>query len=60
MLLTFPGDHFCMENMGEIISFAMSVLIIYILVHLITWIFDKKQAKIMMEDISNYQKQMMK
>ena len=38
----------------------MSVLIIYILVHLITWIFDKKQAKIMMEDISNYQKQMMK
>jgi len=56
ILLTFQGENLCLENINIIISFSISVLVIYFLVVFISWILDNKTAKEMMIDLENYQK----
>lgn len=56
ILLTFQGQNLCADNLDEIISFAMSVFIIYVLVNVISWVLDKKSADDMMHELSEYQK----
>ena len=56
ILLTFQGQNLCADNLDEIISFAMSVFIIYVLVNVISWVLDKKSADDMMNELSEYQK----
>lgn len=54
-LITFPGEMMRRENLDMILSFALSVFVVYILVILISWILDKKSADQMMKDLEEYQ-----
>ena len=56
ILLTFNGENLCMENMKMIFSLAGSVVVIYILVNLISWFSEKKDADMMTGNLQIYQK----
>lgn len=55
-LITFWG-HFTAENISVILSFMVSVLIIYVLVNVISWLLDFRRAGNLMKDLKEYQKQ---
>jgi len=54
--LTFYGQDVRVEDISVVISFAVSVFVIYILVGIVSWIVDTKDAKMMMESLLEYQK----
>ena len=55
MLVAFPGNGFGINKIPEMIGFAISVLVIYLIVNFIIWIIDKKKATDLMKDLKNYQ-----
>ena len=55
ILITFPGEMLCKENLGMILSLAISIMVVYFLVLLISWLLDKKRADQMMKDLEMYQ-----
>lgn len=44
------------ENLALTASFALSVLVIFILVNIITWLLDLRQAKTINSDLKSFQK----
>lgn len=54
-LITFPGSYFCKENLDMILSFLLSVFLVYVLVIIISWILDKRSADEMMRELEAYQ-----
>ena len=56
ILVTFPGDYMNPGNAGMILSFAVSVLIVYLLVAGISWLLDKKSADAMMKELEMFQR----
>lgn len=55
ILVTFHGDNLCMENASIIAAFAVSVFIVWLCVNLVSWVLDRKQAAILMQDLLDYQ-----
>lgn len=55
MLVAFPGNGFGINKIPEMTGFAISVLVIYLIVNFILWIIDKKKATDLMKDLKNYQ-----
>lgn len=43
------------ENLSLVVGFALSVLVIYLLVNLVTWFLDYRQAKKMTDDLMAFQ-----
>lgn len=43
------------ENLALTASFALAVLVIYVLVIIITWLFDLKQAKLINSELKDFQ-----
>lgn len=54
--LTFPKIYFTHENIEMIVSFSLSVFIVYVLVGILSWFLDQKEANEMMEDLVIFQK----
>ncbi len=54
-LLAFGGKAINKENISLIISFCVSIFIVYVLVNVITWLLDVKTAKEMTNDLHEYQ-----
>lgn len=50
-----PKDH---GDWKLILAFALSVLIIYVLVHVVGWLLDRQTAQKMMKDLQSYQESM--
>lgn len=46
---------FSKDNMEQIVSFALSVLVIFVLAHVISFMLDIQQAKRMTQDLMSYQ-----
>ena len=55
ILLGFGTNNLSRENVKLILSFACSVLVIYVLVHVISWLLDSRTAKIMTKELEAYQ-----
>ncbi|MDO5154719.1 MAG: hypothetical protein Q4D51_02035 [Eubacteriales bacterium] len=53
----FGYNRFTVDNMKLIISFGLSVFVIFILVHIISWVLDLQQARQMTMDLLSYQSQ---
>jgi len=53
--LTFGGEPEILKHMDMVISFAISVLVVYVLVSVFIWIIDSKSAKDIMKDLKEYQ-----
>lgn len=51
----FGSKIFSDEYFVQIVALCISVFIIYILVNLISWLLDKRQAEIINENLKNYQ-----
>lgn len=60
ILLTFGFEHLKIENLKMIVSFASSVLIIYVLVRVVSFLLDKKEAGDMMALLTKYQESNLK
>lgn len=60
ILLTFGFEHLQIENLKMIVSFASSVLIIYVLVRVVSFLLDKKEAGDMMALLTKYQESNLK
>lgn len=54
--LVFGHTGFTKENRGLIVSFALSVFIVFVLVHVISFVLDTQQARQMTKDLLSYQK----
>lgn len=46
---------FSNDNIGEIVSFALSVFVIFVLAHVISFMLDTQQARQMTRDLLSYQ-----
>lgn len=59
LLIGFGFGHskLTVENMELIISFGLSVFVIFVLVHIISWVLDLQQARQMTMDLLSYQSQ---
>ncbi len=55
ILIIFPREMLRKENLGMILSLAISIMVVYLLVLLISWLLDKKCADQMMKDLEIYQ-----
>lgn len=55
----FGASGLSAENMPAVIGFAVSVAVIYVLVYVISWLLDCKEAQKMTEDLLHYQKNFM-
>lgn len=52
----FKGNlSFVFKDVGYLVLIALSVLVVYALVHVILWILDSKKAKDMMLDLEKFQ-----
>lgn len=57
LLIVFGFGHadFSKENIEQIVSFALSVFVIFVLVHVISFVLDTQQARQMTLDLISYQ-----
>lgn len=55
VLITFSGENLCRENADIIVSFVISVFIVTLCVNLVSWVLDKRQAKLLMQELVDYQ-----
>lgn len=56
VLVIFGGENMCKENIPEIIALAISVFLVYVLVSIVSWLLDVRTAKVVMKELSEYQK----
>ncbi|MDY5869296.1 MAG: hypothetical protein ACI4EP_11190 [Suilimivivens sp.] len=55
VLAGFGRENLKAENLALIASFALSVLIIYVLVHVISWVLNLEMARQLTMDLQSYQ-----
>ncbi len=55
VLAGFGRENLKTENLALIASFALSVLIIYVLVHVISWVLNLEMARQLTMDLQSYQ-----
>lgn len=55
ILTGFGGENLKADNLPLIASFALSVLIIYVLVHVISWVLNLEMARQLTIDLQSYQ-----
>lgn len=57
ILLNFGKNRLTGDNLGAIISFAVSVLVVVLCVNFVNWLLNARQAKLLMQDLIDYQKE---
>lgn len=55
LLFGWRQEYLSMKNASVILGFALSVLVIYLLVMLVTWVLDFRQAKQLTADLQEFQ-----